>query len=145
MSTKKKLQTTSVPTPAPKGFVAGQIIRYTEPVMENRAIEPVKTVDPAAALLDEAKRIVTGARRAAYGNPEDNFACIAALWNTYLHRRFPHANDGFVEVTAADVASMMILLKTARLAETPDHKDSVVDIAGYAACLARTQKQEAKP
>lgn len=114
-------------------------------VTKNRYTEPVKTVDPAAALLDEAKRIVTGARRSDYGNPEDNFACIAALWNTYLHRRFPAQMTVFAKVTAADVANMMILFKTARLAETPDHKDSVVDIAGYAACLARTQKQEAKP
>jgi hypothetical protein len=33
---------------------------------------------------------------------------------------------------------MMVLMKVARLAETPDHADSLRDIAGYAACAART-------
>ncbi len=35
-----------------------------------------------------------------------------------------------------DVAMLMILLKIARLAETPNHRDSIVDIIGYAACYA---------
>jgi hypothetical protein len=36
-----------------------------------------------------------------------------------------------------DVASMMILLKTARLGNNLDHRDSVVDICGYAALIER--------
>ena len=35
--------------------------------------------------------------------------------------------------TAHDVAAMMILLKVARLATSPDKWDNWVDIAGYAA------------
>lgn len=88
--------------------------------------------DPAQDLLQEALNIVTGARRQAYGNPEDNFATIAALWHPYLVRR------GFIvpeqKLTPGDVAAMMVLMKVARLGETPGHKDSWLDIAGYAAC-----------
>jgi hypothetical protein len=35
------------------------------------------------------------------------------------------------------VAQMMVLLKMARLMQTPDHRDSVVDMAGYTATYAR--------
>ena len=102
--------------------------------------------DPAEDLLREALRIVTGARRASYGKPEDNFATFAGLWNTFCRRRgldFTDPEQGF---TAGDTAVMMILLKCARLGESPGHVDSVVDIAGYAACLRRCQvAAEKKP
>ena len=39
------------------------------------------------------------------------------------------------EISAADVAMMMCCLKLARLKATPDHIDSAVDLAGYAALL----------
>jgi hypothetical protein len=105
--------------------------------------EPVtiaETTDKAADLLDEAKKIVTGARRQTYGAPEDNFRVIADLWATYLRRTHAGHITGVLRVEAKDVAQMMILMKVARLAESPDHHDSVVDIAGYAACAARLQK-----
>jgi hypothetical protein len=115
-------------------FVGGILAPLTPPVPE----------DKAEALLKEALDIVTGARRKAYGNPEDNFACIANLWQDYLDSRMKRwkgdTRPGFgVALTNADVAVMMVLMKCARLAETPDHHDSTLDIAGYAACLARCQ------
>lgn len=83
--------------------------------------------DVKAAIADEAKKIVTGARRSAYGKPEDNFARIARFWQAYF------LNTGRdVEVTAADVSPLMRLMKEARLCETPDHRDSFVDLVGYA-------------
>lgn len=94
-------------------------------------------VDRAETLLQEALKIVTGARRQTYGTPEDNFGCIARLWNTYLTRRVGASADP--KLAPGDVAVMMVLMKCARLAEAPDHHDSAVDIAGYAACLARCQ------
>lgn len=82
--------------------------------------------DVKAAIADEAKRIVTGARRAAYGKPEDNFARIARFWQAYF------VNTGRdVEIAAGDVSPLMRLMKEARLCETPDHRDSYVDIVGY--------------
>ena len=88
--------------------------------------------DKAEDILAEAQRIVCGARRAAYGTPEDNFKRIADLWNTYLKQRRAQG-----DITTGDVALMMVLMKIARLAESPAHRDSVVDMAGYAACYAR--------
>ena len=80
-----------------------------------------------AHIADEAKRIVDGARRGAYGKPEDNFARIARYWTAYFQ------NTGRdITVTAADVSPMMRLMKEARLNETPDHYDSHVDLVGYA-------------
>ena len=110
---------------------------------------PQPPPDKAADLLDEAKRIVTGARQQTYGHPEDNFQCIAELWSSYLGRRrtlggLARGEHGSLnlndKLSSGDVAVMMILIKAARLAESPDHHDSAVDIAGYAACLAMVQK-----
>jgi hypothetical protein len=74
-------------------------------------------------------------RNANYGNPEDNFQHIANLWNNYLAVRRPEA----AVITPADVAVMNMLIKVARLGNNPNHHDSAVDIAGYAACLADCQ------
>lgn len=74
-------------------------------------------------LLDEAKRIVMGARQENYGSPESNFKTIADMWTAYLK----------VVIEPVDVAAMMVLMKVARLANKSDHMDSWVDIAGYAA------------
>jgi acyl-CoA synthetase (NDP forming) len=77
-------------------------------------------------IADEAKRIVSGARRAAYGTPEDNFARIARFWEAYFK------NTGRdISVTAADVSPLMRLMKEARMCETPDHLDSFIDLVGY--------------
>ncbi len=76
--------------------------------------------------LDTAAFAVTGERQEDYGSPEDNFRRIAYLWGSYLD----HGID------TSDVAAMMVLLKIARIRSSPDHMDSWVDIAGYAACGA---------
>lgn len=75
-------------------------------------------------LLQEAIHITTGPRNTTYGDPKDNFADIAALWNTYTDASFK----------STDVALMMILVKVARLMNKPNDKDGWLDIAGYAAC-----------
>lgn len=83
--------------------------------------------DVKAAIADEAKAIVAGARRTAYGKPEDNFERIARFWTAYMQ------NTGRdIIVTAADVSPFMRLMKEARLCETPTHRDSFVDLVGYA-------------
>lgn len=83
------------------------------------------------SILEEAIRITSGARRGSYGHPENNFARIAGLWNAYLNGK----PDGPMPITSQDTALMMVLLKVARLLESPRHRDSVVDIAGYAATV----------
>ncbi len=66
-----------------------------------------------------------------YGKPEDNFDRIARLWNTHLTNRYGVAST---VMDASDVSMMMALMKIARLENQPDHMDSWVDLAGYAAC-----------
>ena len=73
-----------------------------------------------AALINRVEqKVVTDAR-------EDSFDEIAALWSVYLGH----------PVIGEDVAMMMILLKVARVMKCVSIDDSLVDIAGYAACAA---------
>lgn len=100
-----------------------------------------KDVSVETKFLQRILNIVTGARRQAYGTPEDNFSCIAELWTAYLHRRGVDFTDREQCLSAHDVAVMMILMKCARLAESPNHEDSTLDIGGYAVCLDRIQQR----
>ena len=77
-------------------------------------------------VLREAEKCVCGEREQDYGTPEDSFEMIGNLWTVYL--------DYATKIGAHDVAAMMALLKIARIAKSPDHMDSWVDLAGYASC-----------
>ena len=46
-------------------------------------------------------------------------------------------------ITAEDVALLMMQVKIARLAKSPDHKDSILDVAGYAGCYDLLQEERA--
>ena len=91
-------------------------------------------------ILDEAEKNVNGQRTQDYGTPEDSFKTIAALWNAY----FQYQSKGIPNIKPHDVALMMGLLKVGRLVATPEHKDSWVDLAGYAACGAECKIKESK-
>lgn len=86
-----------------------------------------------ADLLTAALEAVN-ARPKAYGPPERNFTRISRHWNVYLTGKYGAGSAPLLD--AVDVAAMMALMKIARLEETPDHVDSWVDLAGYAACGA---------
>ena len=86
-------------------------------------------------ILEEAQGIIYGDREKTYGHPAKNLSCIADMWNAYLMSRFNEELSSLL--TAKDVAAMMVLLKTARLANDPTHRDSLVDICGYAALVER--------
>lgn len=105
-----------------------------------------KTEPPAKApcvtkkdVLDKAIAAVAD-RGLNYGKPEENFDRIARLWNSHLVNRGVLEADILADpagkngLTADDVAIMMSLMKIARLENSPDHLDSWVDLAGYAAC-----------
>ncbi len=78
-------------------------------------------------IVDAALSLVQGARRTAYGTPEDNFTRIGNFWQAYFENTGrPEAN-----VTAADISPLMRLMKEARLCESPDHLDSMIDLVGY--------------
>ena len=82
--------------------------------------------------LEEAKKCVCTDRNQQYGEPEQNFAVIAQLWQTYLQATL---KSDEVEILPNDVAMMMVLFKAARVATAKVGKaDNFVDLAGYAAC-----------
>lgn len=83
-----------------------------------------------SSILDEAKEIIYGDREKTYGAPDKNLKMIGDLWTAYK-------GVGF---SAEDVCQMMILLKVARLANDPKHRDSQIDLCGYAALMERIQK-----
>lgn len=87
-------------------------------------------------ILSAALAAVCGERALNYGKPEANFARIAVLWNAYVHIRAQDQglDSNAFQLTEWDVANIMILMKIARTMNQPNHKDSWVDIAGYAAC-----------
>ncbi len=83
---------------------------------------------PPKSLLQEAHEIIHGDREQTYGAADKNLKVIASYWSVHLS-----ATTGEkITLTPSDVCGMMILLKQARLANSPAHRDSLVDIAGYA-------------
>lgn len=89
---------------------------------------------PVPTILEEAQSLVYGAREDDYGNPRDNMRAVGALWESYLSAK----GLTNIEFTAGDVAVMLLLLKLGRYATGRGKRDTYVDIAGYAAVLART-------
>ena len=90
------------------------------------------------SVLDEAKEIIYGDREKTYGHPSKNLTTIAMMWSMYLSARLDAADN---VLTPQDVSVMMVLMKCARLANDPTHRDSVVDICGYAALIERCDEQ----
>tara|TARA_B100001245_G_C22885773_1_gene426195 strand:+ start:424 stop:708 length:285 start_codon:yes stop_codon:yes gene_type:complete len=74
-------------------------------------------------ILDEAKSLTKEDRQNVYGHPADDFAKVAKMAEPILESnidpRLKHA-------------LYMVQVKVARLINTPDHHDSIVDLAGYA-------------
>ena len=93
--------------------------------------------------LDEVRSIVAE-REQQHGSPREIFKTVAIFWSDYLNR-----THGFMmDLSDMDVALMMVLFKIARGIENPKGSlDSLMDIAGYAACAAEVggllnQKEE---
>jgi hypothetical protein len=88
-------------------------------------------------ILKEAHAIIYGDREKTYGHPSKNLKTIAVMWNAYLN-----AKTGGDDINAKDVAALMMLVKVARFANDPDHRDNLVDICGYAALVERCDETE---
>lgn len=94
----------------------------------------ITPVEKRKRVLDDASEAVCRDRCEMYGEPEDNFGVIAGLWNAYLNAALPEGACK-MDLGATQVAEMMILFKVGRAATAmEDHRDTYVDIAGYAAC-----------
>jgi len=66
-------------------------------------------------------------RGSVYGDPLANHKRIAGLWSVFLE----------TDVTPAQAAMCMALVKVARLVETDNHADSITDAVGYLECYRR--------
>lgn len=87
------------------------------------------------SILKEANAIIYGDREKTYGHPSKNLQTIAHMWASYLNAKPTEL------ITPKDVAAMMMLVKVARFANDPDHRDNLVDICGYAALIERCDEQ----
>lgn len=84
-------------------------------------------------VLEEANRLINSNRDLMYGHPKEAFENIASLWMAYIGA----ITDNWMSIKPSDVANMFILSKMARTMHNPNHRDSWVDIAGYAGAAAR--------
>jgi hypothetical protein len=113
----------------------------------------------AAEMLSTTAELVGGQRAQDYGDKTVNHKRISDLWNMWLENRTPMmegsdildnqvyrgnpanfilmANDYEHKstITTYDVAMMMLLVKIARLMNSPGHQDSHIDVSGYASIL----------
>ena len=81
-------------------------------------------------ILKKAGKLVSDDREGTHGDARENHEQIAEFWNIFLDKKLrPMAN-----ITADDVAIMMILLKISRHTQGEKiNMDNFVDMAGYAA------------
>jgi hypothetical protein len=88
-------------------------------------------------VLKEANAIIYGDREKTYGHPSKNLNTIAVMWNAYLN-----AKVGGDDISPKDVAALMMLVKVARFANDPTHRDNLIDICGYAALVERCDETQ---
>jgi hypothetical protein len=86
--------------------------------------------EPTISLCQEADAIINGDRQDDYGTPLQSFERIAALWSIILD----------TPVSAEKVVLAMIALKVSR-ALHGFHRDSFLDIAGYAGCAELIEQE----
>ena len=84
--------------------------------------------------LEKANTLIAGNREKDYGDKVHNHNNIAKLWSAYKD----------IEITAHDVAVMMVLLKIARTKLGEVSKDTYVDMSAYGAIAGEIKFKEPK-
>lgn len=75
-------------------------------------------------ILNVAQSLINGERAKEYGDAKESFTDIATMWSIVLNHK----------VESKDVAMCMAALKICRFVNSPKgHKDSLIDMCGYAA------------
>ena len=82
--------------------------------------------------LETALRLTHGDRHQEYGHPAEDFERTAGMWQALF---------GW-DVDPKDVPLAMACVKLSRLRQSPEHTDSVVDLAGYAEAYSMVLDRE---
>lgn len=87
-------------------------------------------------ILKSAGHLISKDRHDTYGDSATSHSRIAAFWSIYLG----------VELSAVNVASMMVLMKISRSVggSASPHLDNFVDICGYAALAGEMAADSSK-
>ena len=83
-------------------------------------------------ILKEASRLTYGSRNENHGHPYDNHRRIGIIMGVILEGWMKEAKPGD-PIPPYLAAQLMVGMKLARLSYQPDHLDSAVDLAAYAA------------
>ena len=83
-------------------------------------------------ILKEANSLISKDREKDYGDKVKNHENIAKLWSAYKG----------IEITAHDVAVMMVLLKIARTKLGEVSKDNYIDMSAYGAIAGEIKFRE---
>ena len=90
--------------------------------------------------FDEVKSICTLSRQSSYGDPWKMHDAISKIWTWYLQNNYPG-----IHLEPFDAATMLALMKIARIAQAPfdaSISDSIKDLAGYSWVMDQTQPLE---
>jgi hypothetical protein len=74
-------------------------------------------------VLTEARSLTMGPRRGKYGDPSENMAHVAAIFNAWTGHKLP----------GVDVTRLLVCLKMSRRISSPLYEDHYVDGAAYTA------------
>lgn len=107
-------------TLSPNSAWAVEIVSPDQVVEADNTSTP--TQNPRTEGLNQAITLIDGDREGVYGDPLVSHERIGKLWSALLG----------VEINAHQVAMMMAAMKLSRLAGQAEHKDSWIDLAGYA-------------
>jgi len=158
MATKKVISKDTKKTKSPSWRLGAKKVIFKSPdkqlaaeaaatELSNRITPPVPMLSAAAAdqavkakpMLHVAEELINGQRQADYGDKLRNFTQIAMGVQMVLATKLRPG----VQITAFDVGLIMNQVKIARLAKSPEHHDSLVDVAGYAGCLDKVKSEAA--
>lgn len=92
-----------------------------EQEFEDQEILSIAAAPDRANILNEARDLTCGDRNASYGEPVENHAHIARIFNAITGR----------DLSAREIALVQQATKLARRAKNPTHRDSYVDGAAY--------------
>lgn len=84
----------------------------------------------AESVLHTAIRLTQGDRGRDYGTPKDNWGRTATIASALVGK----------PLTAEECVKVAMAMKYARLIQTPNHLDSIVDLAGYAWVLSEVMR-----